>query len=199
MKLTKFRIGEGELENPSALYSAVSKALNEVYYGTIFISNQNIILEDMMINGKVFTPPSKNPVASVVSVLSSVNYDPDHIVSADYPQSADITYHRLAGDCEDFARLASVVLACHGIPSEMIVMFRKTENGELAGHAVCYSNIDGISYIFDVHSYTKASSLQEALLVYYPKYIIFFRYKFEPSANVKERIKTVSDFMVTPI
>ncbi|MCX7813839.1 MAG: transglutaminase-like domain-containing protein [Pseudothermotoga sp.] len=198
MKLSKVIIGEADVADPSSLYGSIHELLNELYYGVMYTPQGALALEDYILKNKAIIPLSSNPVSNVISVLSNIKYDPDYIISADYPQSADITYHRGAGDCEDFARLACTILALHGVKSQMITMFRKTGIDTYSGHAVCGAQFENNYVIFDIDAYHVGENIQSALSAYYPKYSVFMVYDFVPTASITTRIQKTNNFLVTP-
>lgn len=169
-------------------YQSTLNFLNNIYYGTI----DEKPVEDILFKKS----DTKDPISEVASVLSKIRYDADHLISLDFPQSADVTLLRLAGDCEDFARLAACVLYANKINSKIVVMYREKDD-KLDGHAVCASKIDDKYYVFDVHHMIQADTLQDALSYYaFLGYDIFFIYNFDMTKKITERITADEPYTV---
>lgn len=161
-------------------YQSTLKFLNNIYYG---IMNEKPI-EDILFK----TDGAKDPIKEVASTLSKIRYDADHLISLDFPQSADVTLLRRAGDCEDFARLAACVLYANKVSSKIVVMYREKDD-RIDGHAVCLATIGDKNYVFDVHHMIQADTLQDALSYYaFLGYDIFFIYNFDMTKKITERI-----------
>lgn len=187
----RIRISGYEIASNEELYNVTLEYLNKIYYGVY----GNIPYEDILINTK---PNVESAVSHVTSILSQIRYDPDHIISLDYPQSADITIHREAGDCEDFARLACCLLAQFGVKSKIIIMYRPDESGFLNGHAVCATTIGGQAIVFDINSMTVSSRI-ESCLQKYSNYTIFLQYDFNPKNPILQRVVANEVKELTPV
>lgn len=171
-------------------YDYYWKYLNSPYYGVYDPSNES---DGEMIIYKNFLEEKKDVpdfLDLIKKYYSDTIYDADHILSLDYPQTADITIHRKAGDCEDFARLGCVILSAYGYKPYIIIMLGINDTGQMIGHAACYVKIDNFHYVFDISGYFKADDLSKILSSYsvLSNYERFYKYGFDISQNVENRI-----------
>ena len=86
----------------------------------------------------------------------------------DKPQTLEETLRSKAGDCEDFANLASAVLKQMGIPNQILIL--KFRNLKIA-HAICiWQDTDGLySFISNQELFhTRKDNIKQAIKKFYP-------------------------------
>ncbi|HAE61685.1 MAG TPA: hypothetical protein DCG38_05085 [Eubacteriaceae bacterium] len=174
------------------MYSYFLGYLNTLYYGIYENKDAETLLYKSIKN------EHDSFITSLSKTYTTIIYDSDHIISLDYPQSADITLHRLAGDCEDFARVGCVIALAYGYKPKIIIMF-KEENNTIVGHSICIVPVNNTIYAFDIYSYHSAPTIEKALGPYKERYKTFYIYDFDISKPVNKRVVKSEKQEIKPV
>lgn len=145
-------------------YNAILSFLNKTYKGTF----EDIDTELLIIrrSSKEITTPLD--ISS--KILSKITYTVDDLISPDFIQATDITLFSQRGDCDDFARAASMFLDVNKSKLRIIKAGQAVLFAPEAAHAVAWGlSYDKKYYIFDTHNVYITDNLTDGL------YYSFFR------------------------